>query len=83
MQNQNEELFIISVVDLTNQKMQAELIKESQVRFENIANSAPVMIWITDVSGLFIFVNKTWCDFTGRNIGEEIRFKLDSGCSSG
>lgn len=64
--------FIISVVDLTNQKMQAELIKESQLRFENIANSAPVMIWITDVNGLFIFVNKTWCEFTGRDIGEEL-----------
>jgi PAS domain S-box-containing protein len=64
--------FIISLVDLTNQKMQLELIKENQVRFENIANSAPVMIWITDVNGLFNFVNKIWCDFTGRNLSEEL-----------
>ena len=56
----NQDLFIVSVVDLTHQKMKAELIKDSQVRFENIANSAPVMIWITDVNGLFIFVNKIW-----------------------
>ena len=68
----NQDLFIVSVVDLTHQKMKAELIKDSQVRFENIANSAPVMIWITDVNGLFIFVNKIWCDFTSRNIGEEL-----------
>ena len=64
--------FIISLVDLTNQKMQAEIVKENQIRFENIANSAPVMIWITDVNGLFNFVNKIWCDFTGRNIGDEL-----------
>lgn len=64
--------FIISLVDLTNQKMQVELIKENQLRFENIANSAPVMIWITDVNGLFNFVNKIWSDFTGRNISEEL-----------
>ena len=68
----NQDLFIVSVVDLTNQKMNAELIKESQIRFENISNSAPVMIWITDVSGFFIFVNNIWADFTGRTIGEEL-----------
>jgi PAS domain S-box-containing protein len=68
----NQELFIVSVVDITNQKMKAELVKASQLRFENIANSAPVMIWITDVDGLFIFVNNIWCIFTGRNIGEEL-----------
>lgn len=67
-----QDQFIVSLVDLTNQKMQLELIKENQVRFENIANSAPVMIWITDVNGLFNFVNQIWCDFTGRTIGEEL-----------
>lgn len=68
----SEELFIISLFDITSHKMQAELIKESQLRFESIANSAPVMIWITDVSGLFIFVNKIWTEFTNRSIGEEL-----------
>jgi PAS domain S-box-containing protein len=68
----NEQIFIISVFDLTHYKMQAELIRESQLRFENIANSAPVMIWITDVSGLFTFVNNIWSEFTNRTTGEEL-----------
>jgi PAS domain S-box-containing protein len=71
-EQQDKDLFIISIFDLTNQKMQSELIKESQLRFENIANSAPVMIWITDVNGLFTFVNKIWSEFTGRSVGEEL-----------
>jgi PAS domain S-box-containing protein len=71
-EDSNQTNFIISLVDITSQKMQTELIKENQVRFENIANSAPVMIWITDVNGLFNFVNQIWCDFTGRTIGEEL-----------
>jgi PAS domain S-box-containing protein len=71
-ENQREEYFLISIFDLTHYKMQTELIKESQLRFENIANSAPVMIWITDVNGLFIFVNKIWSEFTARTIGEEL-----------
>lgn len=70
----DEQVFIISITDLTFQKMQAELIKESQIRFENIANSAPVMIWITDVDGLIIFVNKIWSEFSGRSLGEELGF---------
>lgn len=70
----NQEQFIISLFDITHYKMTAELIKESRIRFENIANSAPVMIWITDVDGLLIFVNKIWAEFTGRTIGEELGF---------
>lgn len=69
---QKEEYFIISLFDLTHHKMQTELVRESQLRFENIANSAPVMIWITDVSGLFTFVNNIWSEFTDRTIGEEL-----------
>lgn len=68
----NQSSFIVSAVDITNQKMQAELVRASQLRFENIANSAPVMIWITDVNGLFNFVNNIWCAFTGRKLGEEL-----------
>jgi PAS domain S-box-containing protein len=59
----------MSVVDLTNQKMKEEVIIESQARFENIANTAPVMIWIADVEGLFSFVNKVWADYTGKKQG--------------
>jgi len=72
--SENEEQFIISLYDLTHYIMKAELIKESRIRFENIANSAPVMIWITDVDGLLIFVNKIWNEFTGRTTGEELGF---------
>lgn len=72
MEKTGKEYYIISLFDLTLHKMKAELIKQSQLRFENIANSAPVMIWITDINGLFIFVNKFWSDFTGKPAGEEL-----------
>lgn len=72
MEKIENELYIIHLFDLTLHKMKAELIKQSQLRFENIANSAPVMIWIADINGLFIFVNKFWTDFTGKPAGEEL-----------
>jgi PAS domain S-box-containing protein len=70
--NDHKNLIALTLFDLTFQHMQALFIKESQVRFENIANSAPVMIWIADVNGLFSFVNSVWCEFTGRKMGEEL-----------
>ncbi len=62
----------VTLVDLTQYKIQEEVIKESQARFENMANTAPVMIWIADVDGLFSFLNKVWLDFTGNEMGADL-----------
>ena len=40
-------------------------IRESEERFRLIANTAPVMIWISDVDGLVTYVNQPWLNFTG------------------
>jgi PAS domain S-box-containing protein len=34
--------------------------------FRGIAGTAPTIIWMDDTEGRCIFVNKTWCEFTGR-----------------
>jgi len=62
----------VTLVDITHFKMQEEMIRESQARFENMANTAPVMIWIADVDGLFSFLNKVWLDFTGNEMGDDL-----------
>jgi len=62
----------VTLIDLTHYKIQEEVIKESQARFENMANTAPVMIWIADVDGLFSFLNKVWLDFTGNEMGADL-----------
>ena len=73
--NQKEpekKLCSVNLVDLSHYKMQEELIRENQIRFENMANTAPVMIWIADVDGLFSFLNKVWLDFTGNEMGADL-----------
>ncbi len=40
-------------------------IEESEKRFRKVANSAPVMIKMTDATGRINFVNKMWQEFTG------------------
>jgi len=34
--------------------------------FRGIAGAAPTIIWMDDADGRCVFVNKTWCEFTGR-----------------
>jgi PAS domain S-box-containing protein len=67
-----KKLCSVNLIDLTLYKMQEELIRENQIRFENMANTAPVMIWIADVDGLFSFLNKVWLDFTGNEMGDDL-----------
>src|SRR5215831_20718292 len=42
-----------------------ETARESEERFRLIANSAPVMIWMSDVDKQVTYVNQRWLDFTG------------------
>jgi two-component system sensor histidine kinase/response regulator len=67
-----KKLCSVNLVDFSLYKMQEELIRENQIRFENMANTAPVMIWIADVDGLFSFLNKVWLDFTGNEMGDDL-----------
>jgi PAS domain S-box-containing protein len=46
--------------------------QEAESRFRCIANSAPVLIVCSGVDGARSFVNKTWLEFTGRTLEEEL-----------
>ncbi|MGG1949339.1 response regulator [Trinickia sp. NRRL B-1857] len=39
---------------------------ESEARFRNMANHAPVMMWVSDPTGSLIYLNRLWCEFTGQ-----------------
>ena len=47
-------------------------LRESEERFRNMADTAPVMIWVTGPDKSFTFVNKTWLTFTGRTLQQEL-----------
>jgi two-component system sensor histidine kinase/response regulator len=63
---------VLAIIDFTPQKMKEKIIRDSEERFKNMANTAPVMIWIADVEGLFSFVNKVWLDYSGRELGNQL-----------
>ncbi len=47
-------------------------LRESEERFRNMANTAPVMIAVSDANRQAIFFNKTWLDFTGHTMEHEL-----------
>jgi PAS domain S-box-containing protein len=65
-------LCLLTVIDLTSLVINEEIGRQSELRFERMANTAPVMLWIADVDGLFSFVNKVWLDYTGEKIGAQL-----------
>ena len=46
-----------------------ELI-DSEDRFRNMADHAPVMMWVTDRDGRCTYLNRRWYDFTGQSADE-------------
>ncbi|MEO6995943.1 MAG: ATP-binding protein [Lacunisphaera sp.] len=44
--------------------------RESEQRFRRMANNAPVMIWMSDAAGRWIFANDTWKQYTGKDATE-------------
>lgn len=53
------------LVDITDHKRSQEALSESEGRFKTVADQAPVLIWMTDENGNCIYVNNSWCNFTG------------------
>ncbi|MBV5329743.1 MAG: CHASE domain-containing protein, partial [Chlorobium sp.] len=58
--------------DITEHRLAEELLKESEERFRNMANSAPVLIWIAGTDKLCNWFNQVWLDFTGRTMEQEL-----------
>jgi PAS domain S-box-containing protein len=47
-------------------------LRESDRRFRLMADAAPVLLWITDVTKAASWFNRPWLEFTGRTMEQEI-----------
>ncbi|HEY2457679.1 MAG TPA: PAS domain S-box protein [Candidatus Acidoferrum sp.] len=58
--------------DITLSKLAEASLRESEERFRLVANTAPVMIWMSGPNGLCTYFNQPWLEFTGRTIHDEL-----------
>jgi PAS domain S-box-containing protein len=64
--------FICVVEDISERKNAEAALRESEERFRNMADNAPVMIWVSGLDKLCTFFNQPWLDFTGRTMEQEL-----------
>ena len=61
-----------SLRDITERKRADQALRESEGRFRLVANTAPVLIWMSGTDNLCNYFNQPWLDFTGRSLEEEL-----------
>jgi PAS domain S-box-containing protein len=61
-------------IDVTDQMLAQETLRESEERFRLIADSAPVPIWVTKLDRTRSFANQAYLDFLGQPFEQAIAF---------
>jgi PAS domain S-box-containing protein len=58
--------------DITDRKRAEQVLRESEERFRLVADTAPVLIWMSGTDKLCNFFNQGWLNFTGRSLKDEL-----------
>ncbi|MFN7116050.1 MAG: PAS domain-containing protein [Saprospiraceae bacterium] len=68
LKNARREVFAISVIveEITTRKHAEEALRESEARFREMADHAPMMVWMTEIDGNCTYLSQSWYDFTGQ-----------------
>lgn len=74
MRNETDD--VVGVVcfftDITNRRITEIALRESEKRFRVMADTAPIMMWISGKDMQYIYFNKLWLNFTGRTFIQEL-----------
>ena len=62
----------VNVRDITFRKREEALLRESESRFRLVADTAPVMIWMSGTDKLCTYFNQPWLDFTGKAFESQV-----------
>jgi PAS domain S-box-containing protein len=57
--------------DITQARHARAALEESEARFRVMADQTPVLLWMCDAKRAFVYVNRSWLQFTGRTMEQE------------
>lgn len=69
---ENKPFFICFIRDLSHRKHLENTIKYREQLFSTFVDAAPVMMWMLDINNKPLMFNKTWLDFTGHTLEQEL-----------
>jgi PAS domain S-box-containing protein len=72
VEDAGKKLFTVIIRDITERLRAEQAAAESEKRFRLIANTAPVLIWMSDPNKLCSYFNQSWLEFTGRSMDQEL-----------
>jgi PAS domain S-box-containing protein len=58
--------------DISERKHAEAVLRESEERFRNLADTAPVLLWMSGAGKVCTYFNRRWLEFTGRTIEAEL-----------
>lgn len=61
---------VVTFIDVTHLRVAENLRQESEKRFEIMADTAPVLVWISGRDRKRTWFNRGWVEFTGQTIAE-------------
>jgi PAS domain S-box-containing protein len=68
VKSSGEKLYTVILRDITERELARQQLLESENRFRNMADNAPVLIWLSDENNKFIYLNQRWLEFTGMSL---------------
>jgi formate hydrogenlyase transcriptional activator len=71
MEISGENCLLMASSDVTERVQAQQALQESEARFRQMADTAPVMIWVADTNKLCTYVNQQFLNFTGRTMEQE------------
>lgn len=67
-----QQLILLAIEDITGHKQAERIIAEQEAIFHNMADNAPVMIWLAGIDALCLFANKAFNEFRGHSLEASI-----------